>query len=165
MLVLLLPRRLFFYLCYWCYINYPFQDFTCTPCGSAGKESACNEEDLGLIPGLGWSAGEGKGCPLQCSGLKNSMDYTVHKIAESGMTEQLSPSLSFFLSFYFIFKLYNIVLVLPYINMNLPQVYTCCPSWTLLPPPSLYHPSGSSQCTSPKHPVSCIEPVLCQMYY
>ena len=44
--------------------------------------------------------------------------------------------------------------------MNPPQVYTCSPSWTLLPPPSLYHPSGSSQCTSPKHPVSCIEPGL-----
>jgi len=44
--------------------------------------------------------------------------------------------------------------------MNLPQVYMCSPSWTLLPPPSLYHPSGSSQCTSPKHPVSCIEPGL-----
>ena len=48
-------------------------------------------------------------------------------------------------------------MVLPYINMNPPQVYTCSPSWTPLPPPSLYHPSGSSQCTSPKHPVSCIE--------
>ena len=34
------------------------------------------------------------------------------------------------------------------------------PSWTPLPPPSPYHPSGSSQCTSPKHPVSCIEPGL-----
>ena len=44
--------------------------------------------------------------------------------------------------------------------MNPPQVYICSPSWTLLPPPSLYHPSGSSQCTSPKHPVSCIEPGL-----
>jgi len=62
--------------------------------------------------------------------------------------------------FYFIFKLYNIVLVLPNIEMNLPQVYMCSPSWTLLPPPSPYHPSGSSQCTSPKHPVSCIEPGL-----
>src|SRR5574341_1426732 len=41
--------------------------------------------------------------------------------------------------------------------MNLPQVYTCSQS---LPPPSPYHPSGSSQCTSPKHPVSCIEPGL-----
>ena len=51
-------------------------------------------------------------------------------------------------------------MVLPYINMNPPQVYTCSASWTPLPPPSLYHPSGSSQCTSPKHPVSCIEPGL-----
>ena len=56
--------------------------------------------------------------------------------------------------------LYNIVLVLPHINMNPPQVYTCSPSRTLLPPPSPYHPSGSSQCTSPKHLVSCIEPGL-----
>ena len=51
-------------------------------------------------------------------------------------------------------------MVLPYINMNLPQVYMCSPSWTPLLPPSPYHPSGSSQCTSPKHPVSCIEPGL-----
>ena len=51
-------------------------------------------------------------------------------------------------------------MVLPYINMNLPQVYTCSPSWSLLPPPSPFHPSGSSQCTSPKHSVSCIEPGL-----
>ena len=62
--------------------------------------------------------------------------------------------------FYIIFKLYNIVLVLPNIKMNPPQVYLCSPSWTLLPPPSPYPPSGSSQCTSPKHPVSCIEPGL-----
>ena len=65
-----------------------------------------------------------------------------------------------FFSFYFIFKLYNIVLVLPNIEMNPPQVYVCSPSWTLLPPPSPYHPSGLSQCTSPKHPVSCIRPGL-----
>ena len=44
--------------------------------------------------------------------------------------------------------------------MHPPRVYTCSPSWTLLPPPSPYHPSGSSQCTSPKHPLSCIEPGL-----
>ena len=40
----------------------------------------------------------------------------------------------FFLKFYFIFKLYIIVLVLPNIKMNPPQVYMCSPSWTLLPP-------------------------------
>ena len=51
-------------------------------------------------------------------------------------------------------------MVLPYINMHPPQVYTCSPSWTLLPPPSLYHPYGLSQWTSPKHLVSCIEPGL-----
>ena len=72
--------------------------------------------------------------------------------------------LSFF--FNFIFKLYNIVLVLPNIEMNPPQVYMCSPSWTLLPPPSPYHPSGLSQCTSTKHPVSCIKPGLatCSIY-
>ena len=42
--------------------------------------------------------------------------------------------------------------------MNPPRVYTCSPFWNPLPPPSPYHPSGSSQYTSPKHPVSCIEP-------
>ena len=36
----------------------------------------------------------------------------------------------------------------------------CSPSWTLLPHPSPYHPSGSSQCTSPEHPVSCVKPGL-----
>ena len=44
-----------------------------------------------------------------------------------------------------------------YIDMNLPWVYMCSPSWTPLPLPSPYHPSESSQCTSPEHPVSCIE--------
>ena len=43
------------------------------PCGSAGKESACNAGDLGSIPGLGGSPGEGNGHPLQDSGLENSM--------------------------------------------------------------------------------------------
>ena len=44
--------------------------------GSTGKESACNVGDLGLIPGLGRSPGEGQGYPLQYSGLENSVDYT-----------------------------------------------------------------------------------------
>ena len=41
---------------------------------SIGKESACNEGDPGSIPGLGRCPGEGKGYPLQYSGLENSMD-------------------------------------------------------------------------------------------
>ena len=44
--------------------------------------------------------------------------------------------------------------------MNLPQVYMCSPSLALLPPPSPYRPSGSTQCTGPKHLVSYIEPGL-----
>ena len=48
------------------------------PGGSAGRESACNVGDLGSIPGLGKSPGEGKGYSLQYSGLENSMDYIVH---------------------------------------------------------------------------------------
>ena len=59
------------------------------PGGSAGKESSCNAGDLGSIPGLGRFLGEGNGYPLQCSGLENSMDCTVHAwgCKESDMTE------------------------------------------------------------------------------
>ena len=53
------------------------------PGGSTGKESACNAWDLGSIPGLGRCPGEGKGYPLQYSGLENSMDCTVHGISKS----------------------------------------------------------------------------------
>ena len=53
------------------------------PCGSAGKESTYNVGDLGSIPGLGRSPGEGKGYPLQYSGLENSMDCIVHGVAKS----------------------------------------------------------------------------------
>ena len=53
------------------------------PGASAGKESTYNAGDLGLIPGLGRSPGEGKGYPLQYSGLENSMDCIVHRVTKS----------------------------------------------------------------------------------
>ena len=58
------------------------------PGSSADKESACNAEDLGSIPGLGRSFGEGNGYPLQYSCLENSMERgawqaTVHGVAKS----------------------------------------------------------------------------------
>ena len=53
------------------------------PCGSAGKESACNGGDLGLIPGLGRSLGEWKGFPLQYSGLKNSTGCMLYGVSKS----------------------------------------------------------------------------------
>ena len=61
------------------------------PGGSAGKESACSAGDLGSIPALGRSPGEGKSYPLQYSSLENSMDYTEGR-KESDMTERLSLS-------------------------------------------------------------------------
>ena len=48
-------------------------------------------------------------------------------------------------------------MVLLYIDMNPPRVYMSSQSWTPLPPTTPYHLSGSSPCTRPKHPVSCIE--------
>ena len=52
--------------------------------GSAGKEYAQNSRDLGLIPGLGRSPGEGNRYPLQYSGLENSMNCIVHGVIKGG---------------------------------------------------------------------------------
>ena len=73
---------------------------------------------------------------------------------------------AFFLKFKFIYFNWRLITVqycigLAHINMNLPWVYTILfPILNTLPPPSPYHPSGSCQCTSPRHPVSCIKPRL-----
>ena len=53
------------------------------PDSSVGKESACNAEDLGSIPGLGRSPGEGKGYLLQYPGLENSMGCIVQGVTKS----------------------------------------------------------------------------------
>ena len=63
------------------------------PCGSAGKESACNVGDLGLIPGLGRSPGEFHGL------------YSPWGLKESDMTERAALSLS--LSYAYSFKMYG----------------------------------------------------------
>ena len=65
-----------------CYMSIGF------PCGSDGKESACNAGNLGSISGLGRSPGGGNGNPLQYSCLKNPMDReawwaTVHGVTKS----------------------------------------------------------------------------------
>ena len=79
--------------------------FLGVPCGSTGKESAFNEGDLGLIPGLERPPGEGKGYPLQYSGL-----YSPWGHKESDMTERLSlVQFTIFL----IMKSYRFFLVIP----------------------------------------------------
>ena len=64
-------------------------------CGSAGKESAWNVGNLGSIPGLGRSPGEGKGYPLQYSCLKSSLDCIVH-----GVTKSQTPLSDFHFHFF-----------------------------------------------------------------
>ena len=72
-----------------CINSHVQMDFSCH---SVGKESACNAGDLGLIPGLGRSPGEGNGNPLQYSCLGNPVDRdawqaTIHRVPkESDMT-------------------------------------------------------------------------------
>ena len=75
------------------------------PGGSDGKESVCNAEDLGSVPGLGRSPGEGKGYPLQYSGLENSTDCIVHGVTKSqtllsSFHFQLSSQCAYFLLFH-----------------------------------------------------------------
>ena len=175
------------------YYNYPITDkHQCFhlgfPCGSAGKESACNAGDLGSIPGLGRSPREGKGYPLQYSGLENSMDCIVHGFAESdfhfhfftffqcfhliGLKENIKKHKSLLdvcdftrrneigLCLLRITRRFRIITYADgtktfiTANKSNPLVsfffFFFSPSWTLLPPPSPFHPSGSSQCTGPK---------------
>ena len=74
----LYPPLILFPLLSTSYINMGFPDI------SVGKESTCNVGDLGSILGLGRSLAEGKGYPLQYSGLENSMGCIVHGASKSG---------------------------------------------------------------------------------
>ena len=72
------------------------------PSGSKGKQSACNAEDPGSVPGLGRSPGEGNGNPLQDSCLENSMNRgtwwaVVHGVTGSDRTERLTLHFSVYI--------------------------------------------------------------------
>ena len=100
-----------------------------------------------------WNYHSGSLCLLCCllSGL-------MHVGWGKRIYEHFYLNLLLFFNFYFYFiLLYNTILVLPYIDMNPPRVYLSSQTWISLPPPTPYHLSGSSPCTSPKHPVSCIK--------
>ena len=60
------------------------QELVGFPCGPAGEESTYSVGDLGLIPGLGRSPGEGNSNPFQYSGLENSTDYIIHGVKRVG---------------------------------------------------------------------------------
>ena len=68
------------------------------PGGSDGKESACNEGDLDLIPGLGRSPGEGNGNPLQHSCLENSMDRRARQATVHGF-QHVAPTMRLLFEF------------------------------------------------------------------
>ena len=100
---------------------------------------------------------------IHVHGVSDAMQpsHTLSSPSPHAFNHSHHQGLFFFLFFKFYFiLLYNTVLVLPYISMNLSWVYMRSQSWSPPPHPSPYHLSGSSQCTSPKHPVSCIEPIL-----
>ena len=86
------------------------------PCDSTGKESTCNAGDLGSIPELGRSPGEGNGYPLQHSGLENSMDCIVHGVVKSWTRLN---------NFHFHFLVHIIK------AMVFPVVMYWCESWTI----------------------------------
>ena len=93
----------------WRRYRLPIPVFLSFSCGSAGKESTCNEGGLGSIPGLGRYPGEGNGYPLQYSGLENSMNCIVHGFAKS--QTRLS-------AFHFQYLLENYVTYFQYSNIK-----------------------------------------------
>ena len=84
------------------YLYHPAHDQV-FPGGSDGKESACNAGDLGSIPGLGRSPGEGKGYLLKYSGLENSRDCIVDGVEKSW---------TWLSDFHFLLELYQLVHIL-----------------------------------------------------
>ena len=85
---------------------------------SVGKESACNTGDPGSIPGLGRAPVEGKGYPLQHSGLESSMDCIVHRVTNS--RTRLSD---FHFQFIFRDNIYDIELINSYLYIHFIFIY------------------------------------------
>ena len=103
------------------------------PCGLAGKESAHNAGDLGSVPGLSSCSGEGKGYPLQYSGLENSIDCIVH----------VAKSRTWFSNFHFLF------------NCRKPYSTPVPSSSIFTPTPELAHRWRPSHCRVPSNLKTC----------
>ena len=105
-------------------------------CGSAGKESACKAGDLGSIPGLGRSPGEGRGYPLQYSGLENSTDCIVHRVTKS--RTQCSDFYFHFLSF----ESFTYIISFSFHHTLMKQVPACSPFYKSI---AQEHSGGNSE--------------------
>ena len=101
---------------------------------SVGKESACNAGGLGSISGLGRFPREENSCPLQYSGLENSMDSVVHGVYSAWGNKESDMAETLFSNFQ-IYKQY------------------CCPTFPHSPPPPP-PPSATGNHPSPK--LSCL---------
>ena len=132
---LIFPILLFFFFLFICIVDLRRPSYLSGfPDSSAGKESTCNAGDLGLIPGLGRSSGEGKGYPLQYSGPENPMDSPWgHK--ELDRVEWLSLSLSFFS---LLAVLWNSAFSKVYPSLS-PLLFTSLLSWAVWEAPSDSH--------------------------
>ena len=110
------------------------------PCGSADKESAHNVGDLGLIPGLGRSPGEGKGYRLWYSGLENSMDSIVGSQSQTWLSD--FPVYACFLHLTQCLSLYSCVYLL--LRGSTPP--SCSIKFLLLKLPVVSHQSQVKSC-------------------
>ena len=100
--------------------------YTGFPGGSEGKESTCNAEDLGSIPGLGKSLGEGNGCPFQYSCL-NSMDRRAWQAIVRGVARVGHDYATNTFTFNYVYKhrIYILsILILTYMAMKIPHAAT-----------------------------------------
>ena len=125
---------------------------------TAGWHHQLDGREFEWTPGVG----DGQGRLACCNSWGRKESDTTERLNWTELKDHKVFFFFLFFKFYFIFKLYNIDWFC-HISKWIHHRHTCVPHpepSSLLPPPSPYHPSGSSHCTSPKHPVSCIEPGL-----
>ena len=109
------------------------------PGGSAGKESACSVGDLGSIPGLGRSPGEGRAYSLQYSGLENSMDCMGWGRKELDTTKRLLLH----------FKINPENCIFSYCILNYYKILNMIPCCCLVPKSCLFATPWTVACQAP----------------
>ena len=95
-----------------CYIFPSISLYYGFPSSSNGKVSVCNIGNLGSIPGLGRSPGEGNGSPLQCSCLENPMDGEAWQTTVHGVTKSWTRLRDFTFTFISLYDLLSCVFLI-----------------------------------------------------